>query len=280
MTSITYAQATILGLVQGLSEFLPISSSGHLAILQKIFGVSGDNVLIFPILLHFGTLVAVFIVYRCDIWALIKELGAVFVDLVSGRGLMIRKNEIRKLGFLIIIASIPTAIIGLCFQGIFESFYSSLISIGIGLFFTSAILYFADRMGGGEKIASTMMFRNAVFIGIMQGIAISPGVSRSGSTLFGGLITKLDRAFAVKFAFLISIPSILGSLILELPDALSKGSLNAQWGPVLIGMAVSAVSGFFAIKVMIKIVTANKLSWFAVYTSIIGITAVICGIFI
>lgn len=278
MQELTYFQSIVLGLVQGLSEFLPISSSGHLALLQKIFGIGEGNVLLFPVLLHIGTLIAVVAVYWRDLFDLIIELFAVFKDLFTGKGLQIRKNETRKLGFLIIVATIPTAIIGLLFQDLFESFYKSFVYIGVGLLITATILYIAERMGGGRKTAGTMIFRNAIFVGIMQGIAIAPGVSRSGSTLFGGLMTKLDREFAVKFAFLISIPSILGSAILELPPALKEGMQGMGLGPVLVGMIVSAIAGFIAIKAMIKIVSDKKLSIFSYYTGILGLIVVVWGV--
>ncbi len=202
----TYFQAIILGLAQGLSEFLPISSSGHLALLQYFFDVSADNVLPFAVLLHLGTLVSVFIVYWKDIVELVKELGAVIKDIFTGKGLRINANPTRRLGFMIIVATIPTAIIGLLFNDAFAALYLSLVSIGIGLLITGTILMIAEKMGKSNKSVKEMKFRNAVFVGIMQGIAICPGISRSGSTLFGGLISGLNKEFAVKFAFLISIP--------------------------------------------------------------------------
>ena len=266
MATLSYLQAIILGLVQGLAEFLPISSSGHLALLQYFFGVEADSVLIFTVLLHLGTLIAVFVVYWKDIVDLLKELCCVIYDVCHGRGLRINHNPTRRLGFLIIVASIPTALIGLIFNDMFESFYSSLTAIGLGLLFTGTILWIADKTASGDKHIREMKFSNAVFVGVMQGIAITPGISRSGSTLFGGLMCGLDRAFAVKFAFLISIPSILGSFLLELPDAMHEGLGGASMGPVITGVIVSGLSGYFAIKVMIKLVTDKHLSWFSFYT--------------
>lgn len=278
MAELSYMQAVMLGLVQGLSEFLPISSSGHLALLQQIFGIGQANVLLFPVLLHIGTLIAVFAVYWEDLLGLIVEFFMVLKDVFTGKGLQIRKNERRKLGFLIVVASIPTAIMGLLFQDLFEGFYKSFTPIGVGLLITATILYVAERLGGGDKTTQTMIFRNAIFIGIMQGIAIAPGISRSGSTLFGGLVTKLDRDFAVKFAFLISVPSILGSAVLELPKAASQGLQGMSLGPILLGMSVSAIAGFIAIKAMIKLVSDRKLSVFSYYTGILGLLVIIWGV--
>lgn len=262
----TYFQAIILGLAQGLAEFLPISSSGHLALIQYFFGISAENVLPFAVLLHFGTLVSVFIVYWHDIVELVVELGAVIKDIFTGKGLRINANPTRRLGFMIIVATIPTAVIGLLFNDAFEALYLSLRAIGVGLIITGAILLIAERMGRNNKYVGEMKFRNAVFVGIMQGIAICPGISRSGSTLFGGLISGLNKEFAVKFAFLISIPSILGSVIIEAPDAFEAGMDISLIGPVIAGVVVSALAGLFAIKAMIKLVSNKRLIGFTIYT--------------
>ena len=275
----TYFEAVLLGLVQGLAEFLPISSSGHLALLQQFFGVEEDKVLLFAVLLHVGTLVSVFIVYWKDIWELICELGLTIMDLCTGKGLRLDQRPVRKLGVLIIIATIPTGIIGIVGGDFFDSLYNSIIPIGIGLIITGFLLVAAERMGTSRRGLEQMNFRNAFFIGLVQGIAICPGISRSGSTLFGSLICNLERKFAVKFVFLISIPSILGSAVLELPDAIAAGLDPSQIGPILVGMAVAAISGLVAIKTMIKIVSDKKLSWFSWYVWIVGTAVVLYGIF-
>lgn len=266
----TYLQAAILGIVQGLSEFLPISSSGHLALLQYFFGVEADSVLLFTVMMHVGTLVSVFIIYRKDIAALIVELGHTIRDLCTGKGPRINANPMRRMGFMIIVATIPTAIIGLVFEDFFESLYASIVAIAIGLIFTGTILFIAERMGKSEKGPMEMKWRHAIFIGCMQGIAICPGVSRSGSTLFGGLMAGLDRKFAVEFAFLISIPSILGSVILEVPDALAEGADASMAGPMILGVILAALSGIFAIKAMIRVVSNKRLIGFTVYVWLVA----------
>lgn len=274
-----YFEAIILGLVQGLAEFLPISSSGHLALLQQAFGIHEDKVLLFAVLLHVGTLISVFIIYWKDIWELIVELCLTIRDLCTGKGLRLAERPIRKLGVMIIVATIPTAIIGLVFSDFFDSLYNSVIPIGVGLIITGFLLIFAEKKGEGNRGIQQMNFRNAIFIGLVQGVAICPGISRSGSTLFGSLICNLDRKFAVKFVFLISIPSILGSAVLEAPAALEAGVTAAEAGPVLVGMLVAAVSGLVAIKTMIKIVSDKKLSYFSYYVWALGLFVVLYGIF-
>lgn len=275
MVTLTYTKAIILGLVQGLAEFLPISSSGHLALLQHFFGISGDDVLVFTVLLHMGTLISVFIVYWRDIIDLILELCYCIRDIAKGRGPRLYSNPTRKLGVMIIVATIPTAIIGLLFNDAFERFYSNITIIGAALLFTGTILWVAEHYGSNDKHIKEMKMTHAVVVGVMQGLAITPGVSRSGSTLFGGLICGLDRDFAVKFAFLISIPSILGSFVLEVPDAIKSGTQGLALGPVIAGVAVAAVSGLVAIKAMIKIVSGKKLTIFSFYTWVLGIVVII-----
>ena len=275
----SYFEAIILGLVQGLAEFLPISSSGHLALLQQAFGIHEDKVLLFAVLLHVGTLISVFIVYWKDIWELIVELCLTIRDLCTGKGLRLAERPIRKLGVMIIVATIPTAIIGLVFSDFFDSLYNSVIPIGVGLIITGFLLIFAEKKGEGNRGIQQMNFRNAIFVGLVQGVAFCPGISRSGSTLFGSLICNLDRKFAVKFVFLISIPSILGSAVLEAPAALEAGVTAAEVGPVLVGMLVAAVSGLVAIKTMIKIVSDKKLSYFSYYVWALGLFVVLYGIF-
>ncbi|MEG2323196.1 MAG: undecaprenyl-diphosphate phosphatase [Anaerovoracaceae bacterium] len=276
----TLFQAIILGLAQGLAEFLPISSSGHLALLQYFFEVTADNVLPFAVLLHLGTLISVFIVYWNDILDLVVELCACIKDIFTGKGPRINANPTRRLGFMIIVATIPTAIIGLVFNDLFASLYLSLIAIGVGLLLTGTILWIAERMGKNNKYVGEMKFKHALLVGLMQGVAICPGVSRSGSTLFGGLISGLDRAFAVKFAFLISIPSILGSVIVEAPDAFKAGMDISLMIPVIVGVIVAAISGLFAIKAMIKIVSNKRLAGFSFYTWILGALVIGYAIFL
>jgi len=141
------------------------------------------------------------------------------------------------------------------------------------------IMFLAERMGGNNKEIERMNFRNAIFVGILQGIAICPGVSRSGSTLVGGLTTGLKREFAVRFAFLISIPSILGSVVLEVPDAIAEGIDPALLGPIAAGMVVAAISGYAAIKGMIKLVSNGKLSYFSYYVWALGLFTIGYGLF-
>jgi undecaprenyl-diphosphatase len=266
---LTYFNAVILGIVQGLTEFLPVSSSGHLTMLQYFFNINGDSVVIFTIMLHIGTLISVFYMYWKDIWELIKELVRTIIDLCKGRGLRMEERPVRKLGIMIIVASIPTGIIGILFNDLFESFYKTLTPTAIGLIITGILLWASETVHAGGRKIEDMRIKDALIIGTMQGIAITPGISRSGSTLVGGLFTRLDRDFAVEFAFLISIPSILGSLIFESGSG-SMSAVSGSMGPVIVGMVCAAVSGVFAIKTMIKVVRRYSLKYFSYYVWIVG----------
>ena len=274
-------QSVILGLIQGLSEFLPISSSGHLAVSQHFMGIDPDSVLTFTVMLHFGTLLAIFIAFWKDIAALLKELGAVIADIFTGKGLQINKNETRKLGFMIIVASIPTGITGIVLKDFFEGLYSSMISIGIGLIVTGTFLFIAERSARGIKGVRESNLIDALVVGICQSLALCPGISRSGSTLVGGLFSGFNREHAVRFGFLVSIPAVLGAFLLELKDVIKESpSAGASFDiPVLvIGIAVAAVSGYAAIKVMISAVVNRKLIWFSLYTWIAGAALIIYSV--
>ncbi len=272
-------QAIILGLIQGLAEFLPISSSGHLAIAQHFFRINADNVLIFTILLHVGTLVSVCIVYWRDILGLIFEFFMTFVDLFKKKRFDINANATRRMCWLIIVATIPTAIIGFLFEDKFEALYTSMLAIGICLVITGCLLFVAERFGKDLHNIKNTKIAHAAAVGTLQGMAIAPGISRSGSTIVAGLLCGFKREWAVRFAFLVSIPPILGSVILELPDALAQGTIDSSLAfPVILGMLVAAASGLLAIKVMIKVVSNAKLIYFSIYTWLIGLSMIIYSI--
>ncbi len=247
----TIFQAVLLGIVQGFSEFLPVSSSGHLVLLQNLFGIN-EAALFFDTMLHLGTLVPVVAIY--------------FTDLID----IFRKGVWKRL-FMLIIASIPAAAAGFFFQDFFEEMYGGARLLGFGFLFTAIVLALSDRISVGKKDLNRMRLWDALGMGVMQGIAIFPGVSRSGSTISGGIFSGLNRRFAADFSFQMSIPIILGSVILQGKDALEAGFANVDWTPILIGTAVAAICGFIAIKVMIRIVQKAKLSGFAVYVALLGV---------
>ncbi|HEU4962627.1 MAG TPA: undecaprenyl-diphosphate phosphatase [Bacilli bacterium] len=247
-------EAIFLGIVQGVTEFLPISSSGHLVLFQKLFGVE-EGALTFDILLHFGTLIAVCAVF----WREIME---------------VLRRPFGKLGRLLIIGSIPTAAIGLIFKDFFDRVFSSGATIGVEFILTGIIIWWADAAAKGWKKEREMGYTDALLIGTLQGAAILPAISRSGLTIAGALFRGLDREFAARYSFLVSVPVILGANLLELKDALELSSTGGGAGlvglPEILGMVAAAIAGYAAIKYMIRILVTKGMRQFAWYVWILG----------
>ena len=272
----TIIQAIILGIFQGITEFLPISSSGHLVILQKIFDISEGN-LFFTAMLHFGTLLSIFIVYYKDIIKIILESIYLISDAIKLKKIKL-DNEYRVLAIMIIIGTIPTGVVGIIFKDVFESFYSNIFIVGIALLITGLLLWIANRATKGTKDASNMKFIDAIIVGIFQGLAIIPGISRSGSTIVGSLMRGFNKKFATKFSFLLALPAILGATILELKDALSLQQNLFFTGPIILGIIVSALTGIIAIKILIRALEKNNLYKFAYYVWALGLMVLISGL--
>ena len=267
--------AVILGLIQGLTEFLPVSSSGHLSIFENLFNIDESHILLYAAILHLGTLASVFVVYRKDIAELFKELFGLFSDVAHGKGMRINSSPTRRLGAMIVVSAIPTGFVGYTFSSFFEGLYAKAIVIGICLIITGTILFLAERVKGKNKGIYKMRFRDAFFVGLCQSVAIFPGISRSGSTLVGSLVCGLNRPLALKYAFLMSIPPIGASGIMELIGALGQGTGDISILSIIIGVAVAFVAGLAAIKLMIKIVTDKSLIGFSIYTWIAGAAVIL-----
>ncbi len=244
----TVLQAFILGAVQGLTEFLPVSSSGHLVIFQHLFGIT-DTPLVFDVLVHMGTLIAVFIAFWPDIVAILRK-------------------PFSKMTYLIIVGIIPAGLAGYLLAPYFEATFRSLLVVGIGLIFTGAILMISEKYANkniGLKQEYETSYFDVIFIGLIQALAIIPGISRSGSTISAGLFTGLDRDFAARFSFLLSIPVILGAGVFELKDIIGVGLPSASIIPYITGVISAAVFGYFAIKVVLRLVKKGRLSAFSYY---------------
>lgn len=247
-------QAALLGLVQGLTEFLPVSSSGHLVIFQKILNIQGD-VLSFDVFVHLGTLIAVSVIFRKDIIEMLKK-------------------PFGKLPMLLVVGTIPAVIIGILFKDIIESVFASGVTLGFEFIATGFALLYAEHLsrrpnGPAGKKLPEMTVADAAVVGTAQAIAILPAISRSGLTLAGALARKLDREFALKYSFLLSIPAILGSALLDVVK-IAKGGPCAPAISIAIGTLFAAVSGYFAIRFMLKIFAKKSLTPFAVYVFVIG----------
>lgn len=282
-------ESIIMGIIQGATEFLPVSSSGHLAIFKNMFHVNTDTGIMFDILLHFGTLVAIFIVYWKDIVELIVEgftiiglaccnVGRFFANLFSKEKKPYRKiieTEYRKFVMLVILSTIVTMVIALPFESKIENAGNTLLVPGICLCITSVILFIADRIQKGNKGPAEATYKNSLFIGLAQGVATLPGISRSGSTITAGLACGFSREFAVKYSFIMSIPTILGACILQIPDLAGVSLAGSEIMNYVIGMIVAGVVGFLCIKVMLRSVKNNKFKGYSIYCLCAGVISVI-----
>lgn len=266
------------GIIQGLTEFLPVSSDGHLSIYQHFTNNSGEGALVFTLMLHLGTLLAVFVCYHKTIWALILEFFLMVGDFFRGRLFKIKANENRKMIYMVVLATVPLLAFVLIkdfIVGFAED--KDIIVEGLCFLFTGSLLYLSSKAVKGKKTARNMKPAGALTIGFFQGLAIMPGISRSGSTISTGLLMGFSKEWMVKFSFILSIPAILGATILDLGDAIEMGSTMGM-APIIAGMVMSAIVGFFAIKLIEYLVVRDKFIIFAYYTFFIGTVVLILGI--
>ncbi|SET63947.1 Undecaprenyl-diphosphatase [Natronincola peptidivorans] len=270
-------KAIILGIVQGLTEFLPVSSSGHLSVTQMLLNLPEDRILFLTVMLHLGTLISVFFIYASDIYLICKEFILMLLEVFKGKGIQVN-NEHRKLGVLIIIATIPTGLMGIFLKDIFVGFYNSSLIIGISLIITGTLLWTAEKIHSGKRSIKQMNWFDAVIVGVFQGLAITPGISRSGATIVGSLFRGFNKELATKFSFLISIPSIGGAVLLEMRDAITYGTGDMTFAVLLAGILASFLSGIFAIRTLINFIKKEKLYYFSYYTWTIGSIIVIFNI--
>jgi undecaprenyl-diphosphatase len=262
---ITIFQSIMLGAVQGITEFLPVSSSGHLVVIQQLFGwhVDGGTILAFDVALHLGTLLAVLIAFRRDI-----------VDMLSGRAW--------RLAGLIIVGTIPAVIVGFTVKDAIDAMFSSVIVVGIAWIFTGTFLWLTKYIvtiplpqGGrdgerGDNVSQTPLIKS-LLIGCAQAVAIIPGISRSGSTIAAGIFLKMDKGAAARFAFLLAIPAIAGGALLKAKDL---QNFPADGLPqLIIGTLVSFIVGYLSIKWLLALIQKGRLWWFGVYCWIAGISA-------
>lgn len=270
--------AILQGIIQGLTEFLPVSSSGHLSLYQHFTGQSGEAAGLFSILLHLGTLVAVCIAFWDTIWGMVVEFFRMIGDIFTGKFTFKTTDPNRRMIFMLVVALLPLLVFFFL-----RDWYTSLASDndiiveGICFLATAGLLYLADHLTPGRKDASNMRARDAVLVGVMQGIAPLPGLSRSGSTISAGIFAGLGREFAVAFSFILGIPAVLGANIFEVKDAL-EAEIEMELLPMLVGMVVAAVVGFFAIKLVRWLARSGNFKVFTWYTAVLGVATVTMGI--
>ncbi|MCF2661395.1 undecaprenyl-diphosphate phosphatase [Pseudoflavonifractor phocaeensis] len=267
--------SAVLGFVQGVAEFLPISSSGHLTLLQHFFGMEEpDN--LFNILLHFATLLAVCVYYFQDVVEMVLEFFRAIGDMFSRHPSRGNPPEARRLVLLIIVGTLPLFVVMLV-KDYVEALGSSPVFVSCALLATGCILFLSDRMGGGRKTARNATLKDVLLVGLAQGCATIPGLSRSGCTISAGMAVGFDRRFAVRYSFLLSLPAVLGATLLEVKDVIgAEGGLAEGVLPMyLVGMVIAGVVGYFSIRLVNLLASKGKFGAFAYYCWAAGIISLI-----
>ncbi|MBE6973043.1 MAG: undecaprenyl-diphosphate phosphatase [Ruminococcaceae bacterium] len=270
--------SVILGFVQGVAEFLPISSSGHLTLFQHFFGMEEpDN--LFNVLLHFATLLAVCIYYFRDVVEMVTEFFRGLASLFSRRRQGGDIPEARRLVLLVIVGTLPLFAV-LLIKDYVEALGSSPVFVSCALLVTGCILFLSDRMAGGRKSARTATLKDVLLVGVAQGLATVPGLSRSGCTISAGMAVGFERKFAVRYSFLMSLPAVLGATILEVKDVLEVegGLVQGLLPKYLVGMAVAGIVGYFSIRLVNLLAAKGKFGAFAYYCWAAGIVALILSL--
>jgi len=252
---VTLIEALILAVVQGLTEWLPVSSSGHLVITQTVFGLNPP--LIFDVMLHVGTLIVVLTVFRKDIVDIIKAV--IKRDFETEEG---------KLALFIVVGSVPIAIIGFVFYDFFKSLFSNLLAVGIAIIITGSVIFFSEKRIGNRK----MGILDSLLIGLAQAVTIIPGISRSGITVATGLLRKIDKTKAFRYSFLLSVPAVIGATVMESRDLVLG---NMDMAPLFLGATISMIVGYVSLKLLKKIVMNEKFHLFAYYCWTVGIAMIL-----
>lgn len=266
-----YIYAIAIGIIQGLTEFLPVSSSGHLVIFQHLLGLELPGVT-FEVFLHFGTLTSVLWVFRKRI----SRIIASYLLLFTGREWdKFMASADRRFGFFLVLGSIPVGFIGIVFRKYVETAFSAPRLVGFMLLVTGGLLWLADWLAGGDKDIRQTNSWDALIIGIFQSLAILPGISRSGSTITGALLRRLDKKTAAEFSFLLSVPAIAGATAWELIELVQQGNIAADWLFYGLGVLAAALAGIFAIRLFLRMLVARKLRLFAIYCWLMAVIAII-----
>ena len=276
-----YLFSIAMGFLQGVAEFLPISSSGHLTLFQYFFSPEQNPEeldMLFTILLHFGTLISVCVYYWQDVVGMIREFFLGLADLFSRRGGHTgRPPEARRLVLMIIVATLPLFAV-LLVKDVVDAAFSNVTFVSAALIATGFLLFFSDRMARGRKNARSATMVDALLVGCAQAVGTLPGISRAGITISAGMLRGFDRTFAVRFSFLMSLPAVLGANILEVADAVQAGGVDTSRLPMyLVGMVVSGVVGYFAIRLVNLLANKGKFGAFAYYCWAVGIVSLVAS---
>lgn len=266
----TIIQAIILGIVQGVTEFLPVSSSGHLVLMSQLFGVREQSI-VFEVIVHVGTLLAVLAVFRSEV----KLLAASLVKLVGNpkqAEVLLRQDSGCRLLVALVVGTLPAVAVALLLKNQVERLFSSSLAAGVMLIVTGFVLFAAEKRAAGSRSDPSLL--DALLIGCGQAVAVLPGLSRSGTTIAVGLFRGLDRQSAARFSFLLSVPAILGALVLSLLDLFS-GTVTLGAGVLISGLISAAVTGYLAIRFFLAMLRKGKLVWFSYYTWLVGAVIIV-----
>ncbi len=285
-----YLQSIILGAVQGLTEFLPISSSGHLTIFQHLMGINGEGSLALEVFLHIGTLIAVIAVYYKTFLDMIKEMGRFIRDLFTGKLKGQKPTEDRHMLYMFVITCVPLLVI-ICPIGndmkvkdlaeMITGSHAALLVVGIALLITSALLFYGTYVSRHkDNIRGRVEIKDAIVIGLTQLVsAMLPGLSRSGSTISAGMISGVEKNYMVRYSFVLGTPAIIAATILEFKGLLEEGTeLAISAGPIVVGIIVAAIVGVLSIKLLERLVKTDKFIVFGYYCLIVGAIATVFGI--
>lgn len=274
----TILEAIIQAIVQGLTEFLPVSSSGHLAIVQHLTNIEPEQSVVLSAVMHLGTLVAVFIAFWSTIKELIMQFFSMIADISKGKFNLKDLNPEKRMIVMLIVAIIPLMAI-YPIKGAYDDLMAqgNLIFLAVCFFVTGTFLLVAEKYNNGTKDASTMTYKDSIAIGIAQCVAIFPGVSRSGSTVSMSMFCGLSKKYAVTFSFILGIPAILAGGLLEVYDAFKS---DAQFDilPMAVAFVVSGITGFFAIKLISWVIKNNNFKYFAIYTYAVGVFVLVLNV--
>lgn len=269
-----WIEAVILGGVQGLTEFLPVSSSGHLVLFQHFFGLTEPE-LLFDICVHVGTLVAVLAVFHRDVLVLLKTLVRTpgLIRAAGGIQALFETHPEFRLMVMIVLGCVPTAVLGLIFAKMAEQLFGTVWLVGLALLITGTFLWFTRHRKAAGRPVGEMRLKEAFLIGLVQGLAIIPGISRSGATISAALYLGVDRELAGRFSFLLAIPAILGALVLGLDGEAFRTQLPLE--KILVGSLVAAAVGYAALVVLLRMVRKGQIHRFAMYCWLVGGTAIL-----
>lgn len=261
-------QAIILGLVQGVTEYIPVSSSAHLVLVPWLLGW-GDASFEFEVLVQWGTLVGVLVYFWRDVWDIVRE---VLLGLWRRKPLATAEA---RLGWYIVLATLPAVVFGFAFKESFEAAYSSPTAVAALLLVTAAMLAAAEYFGKRERELPTITWLDALVVGFWQVAALLPGISRSGATISGGVLRGFDRRSAARFSFLMSVPAMAGAGVLAIKDLLEAGQLGAQLPAISAGFIVAAISGYVCIRWLLGYLQRGRLYGFAIYCAVVGILCLV-----